>query len=134
MKMRNRKQAVLAAFGLLVAGAISLYSCVKEAGPLPKTLSKTLCDSLNVKYSTDILPIIQTQCVNPGCHDPGSAINYSGYDLTTYAALKSYADLGRIRARVIDGAVNGWMPTSGPLPGSDLQKIDCWLNAGAPNN
>lgn len=106
-------------------------SCVREQGPLPKKISKTLCDSLNVKFATDINPIIQMQCVSGGCHEAGGGT--SGYDLSDYTNLKPYADQGRIRARVIDGKPT-FMPKSGKLPSSDLEKIDCWLKAGAPNN
>ena len=112
--------------------AVLYYSCVKDSGRRPAPSPLTLCDSLNVKYSTVIDPIIQTKCVNNGCHSAGGGT--SGYDISTYQLLKSFADKGRIRARVIDGLTNGWMPNTGPLSVSDRQKIDCWLQAGAPDN
>lgn len=116
----------------LVLLAILYSSCLKDKGRLQGVVTQTFCDSLNVKYSTDIQPIIQTQCIDPGCHSAGGGS--SGYDISTYTFLKSFADQGRIRARVIDGATNGWMPSTGPLSLSDRQKIDCWLQDGAPNN
>ena len=86
---------------------------------------------MNVKFSTDINPIIQARCVTPGCHAAGGGT--SGYDLSDYINIKPYADQGRIRARVIDGKPS-FMPKGGKLPSSDLQKIDCWLQKGAPDN
>ncbi len=127
----TKKQQILSFFALIMV-VITYYSCMKDKGRLPSPVSATLCDSLNVKYSVDIQPIIQAQCVNTGCHSAGGGS--SGYDISTYTLLKSFADQGRIDARVIDGATNGWMPNTGPLPVSDRQKIDCWLKAGAPNN
>ncbi|MBI3501569.1 MAG: hypothetical protein HY063_07230 [Bacteroidetes bacterium] len=109
-------------------------SCVKDVGPLPRIQNVTppgFCDTIT--WTKSIQPIIQTSCINPGCHNP-SAGNYSGYDLTTYALVKAKADAGRIQARVIDGNVNGWMPQAGPLPQTQRDKISCWLQAGAPNN
>ena len=128
----NKKYAFSALIFFIALISLSYYSCVKDTGKLPVPVSHTLCDSLNVKYSTDIAPIIQTACVNTGCHAAGGGS--SGIDISTYPLLKSFADQGRIRARVIDGATNGWMPNTGPLSVADRQKIDCWLNAGAPNN
>ena len=90
---------------MLIAFSMSYYSCVKEVAPLPAPKSVTICDSLNVKYSIDIQPIIQTHCVNPGCHSAGGGS--SGTDISSYQLLKSYADQGRIRARVIDGTMDG---------------------------
>ena len=112
---------------------ISYNSCVKDVGPLPKISSapvQTFCDSLNVKWSTDIQPIINTNCVNPGCHAAGGGS--TGVDLSSY----SFIDTARIRARVLDGNPT-YMPRppiTSPLPLLDRQKIECWLKAGAPNN
>ena len=112
--------------------SISYYSCVKEKGQMPA--KKSSCDSLNVKWSTFVQPLIQTNCLNPGCHDPASGANYtSGIDLTSYALVKAKVDAGKIRARVID-ANPSWMPQGGPLPSSDREKIDCWLQNGALEN
>lgn len=114
---------------LLAVITVSHNSCIKDVGPLPQAplVSQTLCDSLDVKFSTDINPIIQLQCVNTGCHAAGGGS--TGVDLSTYALL----DTARIRARVLDGDPS-YMPQGGALPLSDRQKIDCWLKAGAPNN
>lgn len=109
---------------------ISHYSCIKERGPLPKlptAPSQSFCDSADVKWSADIQPIINTNCVNPGCHAAGGGS--TGVDLSTYALI----DTARIRARVLDGNPS-YMPQAGPLPLLERQKIECWLKAGAPNN
>jgi len=126
----NKKSVLSYITFLLIVVSVSYFSCVKDVGPLPVTKSVTFCDSLNVKWPTDIQAIIQIQCINPGCHAAGGP----QIDLSTYALLKPYADQGRIRARVIDGAINGWMPTTGPLPVSERDKIDCWLKGGSLEN
>jgi hypothetical protein len=115
---------------VLSAFIIFQVSCVKDVGPLPRVaVSPTFCDSANVKFSTDINPIIQANCAVFGCHDATTAQN--GYDFSQgYSSI----DTARIRARVLDGAINGWMPQAGPLPLLDRQKIECWLKDGAPNN
>jgi len=47
--------------------------------------------------------------------------------------LYAKAQSGALKARVIDG-VPGFMPAAGRLPDDKIEKIKCWLNAGAPNN
>lgn len=86
-----------------------------------------LCDSLSVKFATDITPIIQVNCAITGCHDGTSAPG----NFTTYAGIKAKVDDGKLRSRVL--TIKD-MPPVGPLPDSSLQKIECWINDGAPNN
>ena len=119
------------------------YSCTKDVGRLPTNnpLIKTLCDTVNITYSKDILPILQNNCSTvPGCHVKGGS---GTGNFTLYSGVSAYADPpvgdGSLRARVLnagrstDGS-SGWMPASNPLPLLDRQKIDCWLKANAPNN
>lgn len=129
--MRNKLNFSRIIF-LLVAFSIAYYSCVKEIAPLPRTAPLVLCDSLNIKYSVHIQPIIQTACLDPGCHSVGGGS--SGYDLSSYALLKAKVDDSTFVRRVLQGDVYGWMPTSGALPLADRQKINCWIKDGAPNN
>ena len=119
---------------------IFYYSCTKDKGPLPVApVVQAPCDIATIKYSTDILPIIQANCAIPTCH----VVHGLGADYSTYAGVAANADPplgnGSIRARALNGGTSatgsGWMPkTTGPLPLIDREKIDCWLKAGAPNN
>lgn len=112
---------------LLTLAAILMYSCVKDVGRVQVPLSPGLCDSLNVKYSTDIQQIMATRCATSGCHDGGS--------FSTSPALNSYvsvsANADKVEARAV---IQKDMPPTGPLPDSLIQKLKCWLDAGAPNN
>ena len=112
---------------------IFFNACVKEVGPLPKivknaAVSLSYCDSLNVSYASHIKPIINANCATVGCHTPST-----GYlpDFSNYAVLKSSIDNGSFKDRVI---VSKNMPPSAPLPDSTINKLNCWLNKGAPNN
>ena len=114
---------------------IFYYSCTKDKGHLPIT-TKSLCDSLNVKYLTDIKPIIIARCAVNGCHKSGGS---APGDFTTYAGVSPNADAplgnGKLRNRVLIGLPTfSWMPASGPIPVAEREKIDCWLKSGAPNN
>ncbi|MEO6904194.1 MAG: choice-of-anchor J domain-containing protein [Bacteroidia bacterium] len=88
----------------------------------------TDCDKIT--YSKDIAPIIKDHCATSGCHAP----NGSGpSDYSTFDAIKSDADNGELKKRMIDGNPS-FMPSSGKLDEAMLSKVTCWLNAGAPNN
>lgn len=107
-------------------------SCTKDKGMLPFSsgVSQSLCDSLNVKFSSDINPIIQNNCAVSGCHTSSAMAGGIDYSIG-YAAI----DTGRIRARVLVGPpANSWMPPAGPLSASDREKIECWIKDGAHNN
>lgn len=93
------------------------------------TSSNGTSDCDKITYSKDIEPIIKSNCATTGCHVP----NGSYPDLTSFASVKEVADDGLLKKRVIDGNPS-FMPTSGKLPAAELEKISCWLNAGAPNN
>ena len=126
-----KKQAFLALFCLMVFATISHYSCTKDAGRLPAALSQSLCDSLNVKFSTVIKPMMQANCVT-GCHD-GSGTTGAPLDLNSYAALKIFYDNGELKHRVFTLKDMPQAPNP-PLADSCLQQLQCWINDSLPNN
>lgn len=88
---------------------------------------------VGVTFAKSILPVMQTQCALSGCHDAASGrTDLSAYGNAT-TGIKSIADNGNLKKRMIDGNPS-FMPTSGKLPDSTLSKVQCWLDAGAPNN
>jgi hypothetical protein len=129
----SKKQVFFSLPVLGVLLAISIFSCVKDEGRLAKPVNpataQTLCDSLNVKYSTVIQPMMVSNCATIGCHD-GFGGSGPG-DLNTYATLQAMYINGTLNNRVI---VLKDMPSTGPLPDSLIQRLQCWMDAGAPNN
>jgi hypothetical protein len=125
----SKRQVYIAISCLVTFVAISHYSCMKDKGRIPREIAtQSFCDSLNVKYSTHIQSMMVTQCATTGCHDgSGSA----PLDLNNYADLKTFYDFGTLKSRVIDLKD---MPPAGPLPDSLIQKLKCWMDAGAQNN
>lgn len=73
--------------------------------------------------SSDIMPIISSNCAISGCHNGSQSPN-----LSNAANVKSNAS--RIRAEVNAGT----MPPSGKLPANQINLITCWVADGAPNN
>jgi hypothetical protein len=116
-----KKNAVFSAIVLL------LFSCTNAKGPIPEAAATNDCDTANL-YSGNIELIINTNCAISGCHDASS-----GMDMSNYNGVKLYADNGFLKDRVL---VKKNMPTSpvDPLTASQLNKINCWLEHGAPKN
>ncbi|MCW5923277.1 MAG: hypothetical protein KIS77_13105 [Saprospiraceae bacterium] len=87
------------------------------------------CDTVNVRYSAFVRPLIQAKC--QGCHSGNSP--QGGINLTTYSNVKTLASNGKLYAAVTR-SVN-WMPSGGPkLDSCTLSKLKTWLDAGAPEN
>lgn len=87
------------------------------------------CATVNAKFATDVLPVIQTRCAGASsCHGAGSS-NGPGELLT-------FAQISTARAAINDAAVvNNRMPKSGsPLTAAQKLAIKCWIASGAPNN
>ena len=101
---------------LLVIIIMILNSCKK----------KDKVDCSIVTYSGTISQIISGNCTNTGCHGASS----SNGDFTTYAGLKTVADNGSLHTRVVSKKD---MPPGG-LSSENIQKINCWIENGAPNN
>jgi hypothetical protein len=86
------------------------------------------CDTTAISFSRDVLPIIQNNCVS--CHQPGG--QQSSSPMTNYAEVKEYTQ-GRLIANRVNG-IGGIMPPSGKMTRCNIQFIEAWLNAGAPDN
>jgi uncharacterized membrane protein len=105
----------------ILQGAEDL-SCDPDAGS---------CNTENVSFSDVVQPVIVTHC--QGCHSGSSPSG--GIDLSTHAGVKTVADNGKLI-----GAIS-WSPGFEAMPqGGDqlsdctVDKIESWVNAGAPNN
>jgi hypothetical protein len=80
-----------------------------------------------LSWSTDIQPIINTNCAFSGCHSANSSVRQP---LTTHTEVKSAIENWALRLRV----ENGSMPPSGNLAASDKQALLDWIDAGYPDN
>jgi cytochrome c5 len=117
-----------AALSFLAMAALQLASCTYENEA--ELYGNVVCDTVNVKYSTVIKPILDLNC--KGCHSVISSVTNKPMD--TYATLKPYVENGSFGHSL--RATGGYdiMPQSGPLSNCDLEKIEAWIKAGYPNN
>lgn len=91
-----------------------------------------VCDTVNMKYSTDIVPILTANCYV--CHG-GTASNSGGRKFDSHALLMNYVNNGKLVLAVshLPGATP--MPFQLPkLPECTINKIKAWVDRGAPNN
>lgn len=98
----------------LVTGA---YSCKKDnAGNLTPS-----CDGSQPTYQSSIKSIIDTRCATSNCHP-----NYA-----TYEGLLPALQGGSFRREVL---VDQTMPQGSSLTQDQINKIQCWVNDGFPEN
>ena len=89
------------------------------------------CDTLNITYSNDVLPIINTKCT--GCHSgtaPAGNINLETYD-DIVAAANNGSLMGTIRHE------SNWSPMPknvAKLDNCTITKLEIWIADGTPNN
>jgi len=92
----------------------------------------------SVSFSKDILPVMQTSCIN--CHG-GEKIS-KGLDLKTYDSLMAGSQNGAVlvpgdaaQSKLIQSVQSGKMPKRGDkLTAEQIQLLVDWVNAGATNN
>lgn len=88
-------------------------------------------DLSTVSLASDIAPILENSCYS--CH--GTGIESGGVDLENYSRLFEVAENGRLLGALkhLPGYAN--MPLSGALlPDCDIQRMEAWIEQGAPNN
>jgi len=117
---------------VLCIGSFVLYfsSCSKTSED--KLSGGNTCDTTNVKYSIQIVNILQNNCYE--CHQ-GAGMVVSGVNLGDYAHFKVHVDNGDVRSAIShDGKVTP-MPYLRPqLPACELNAILAWIDQGAQNN
>jgi len=123
-KKYNKTVAVL----FLFAAATVVQSCYydKEELLYPGSNAAVDCNTVNARFSADVLPLVSTKCAITGCHDATAS---GGLTFGSYSQVSSAKD--RINTRAV---VEKTMPPTGPLQPAEINIIKCWLQNGAPNN
>jgi len=89
------------------------------------------CDTTNVTWTNTIRPLINLKCV--GCHQGASP--GGNYDLSTHAGVAAVAANGKLMGAVRHLSGFSAMPKNqAKLPQCDIDKLQIWVNDGAPNN
>ena len=109
---------------------LCFFACTKDNMTTPPISID--CSNIMASYVNDIQPIMNSSCAISGCHISG----FGSGDFTTYSGLKAKVDDGTVKNRTI---VNMNMPpanSSGPttLTMTQIDLLNCWIEAGAPEN
>ena len=93
------------------------------------TVPGTTCDTSNVTYTNTLKAIVDAQCATTSCH---AGPVPSGYDLSTYAGLKTVADANKLMP-AINHTGNFPMPQGQPkLDDCTIAKFQAWVNNNEP--
>lgn len=126
----------------LTGGFLFCYACAYNKGEITPTGCSTVIDS--VSFSTEIQPILTTNCAIAGCHvgnTPSGNLNLEASK--AYAALlkpgTGYIDTNNPTFSVLYSSLVSTskpMPPLGqqPLSACDLKRIEIWMKEGALNN
>lgn len=89
----------------------------------------TACDTANVTYSANVVPLFAAQC--NACHSGGAPAANIATD--NYTSVK--ANISRIKGAINHTSGFSPMPQGGnKFTDCELKKIDAWINKGMPNN
>ena len=106
--------------------------------PAPPTTTNSCDTTGTIKYSTDILPIINTSCaINGGCHNASGNPTTGGLDYTVFSILQAQSNASFMLNDINGTPTRGHntMPLRLPaLSSCDIKKLTRWVNEGAPNN
>jgi len=120
------KKIWILCLGIALTAVSSCYYDVEE-----ELYLDTACDTLDVTFSTVVQPIIADNCLN--CHS--SAANFGGVTLEGHSNLKNYVENGKLLGVIRHETGFPAMPQGAPqLVECTIQKIEKWVQEGAPNN
>lgn len=129
------KTKLFTAFSVLLLLLAGAYSCTKNSADRLAAASggTTTCDTVDMKYTEDVVPILQANCYS--CHGTGSNSGSGGIVLEGYANLLPYATNGDLVGNITYAPGHNPMPENAPmLPSCEINTIIDWVKNGAQNN
>ena len=128
--MKNRFFIISGFTGFVL---LLLISCSKTSEDKLVSSRVSGCDTANMQYTANVLPILQANCYS--CHGNGSTDGSGGIHLDSYASLKQYADNGYLRGNITHAPGYIGMPYGLPkMDDCSINKILDWINRGAQND
>ena len=132
---------------ITISSLILWSSCTQENLDelLEDNTGNTLCDtSFSVSYQNDIVwilrftknPSTSEPCYN--CHSQATSGRGGGRVFDTYNGLKTYVDNEQLLCAIKHLGCAGAQPmpylAGEKIPDCDINRIEAWINQGAPNN
>lgn len=86
-----------------------------------------VCDGSDITYDNYIGALVESKCMGGSCHSTGAGNS----DLTTYAKMQGQINNGNFAKEVLTKQT---MPENSSLSQDELNKIQCWVDNGYPEN
>ena len=102
-----------------------MSSCNKTQSGQTSTQITPVCDGSSPTYDSYVKSVMTSECIS--CHGPNS----NDGDYSTYELLSSSVLDGTFTKEVM---TNQTMPTASPLDEATLNKLQCWIENGHPEN
>ena len=119
--------------------AFMVYSCTKSGGSAdddnnpPPPPGGNNCDTANMKYATNIVPILQNNCYR--CHGSATSSGSLGIVLEGYDNIRPYAESGTLIGVITHATGYTPMPgDGGKLSDCDINKVRSWIDHGFQDN
>lgn len=114
--------------------SVVIAACSKtneEAENANNTQGPAACDTINMKYTANVKPILEANCY--GCH--GSGQSTGGVNIETYNRVKQLVDNGLLIGVITHATGYSAMPKGKPkLSDCDINKIRGWIARGTLND
>ncbi len=94
------------------------------------TACQDSCDTTQVTYNNQISTIISSYCLS--CHNASAP--QGGRILESYNQVVDAVNNANLQPRVNHQQGFPGMPTGGPMPQCEIDKINAWIQAGMPEN
>ena len=93
--------------------------------------NENLCDTTNMSFSNDMVPIFENNCY--ACHNSNDRT--AGIVLETYDGVKAAVETGRLIGAIKHEKGYANMPRSAAkLDDCTISKVEAWINQGMQDN
>ena len=125
------KKITILVTALFLLTIVIVVSCSKSNEEDMTTSPPASCDTVNMTYSADVVPILKAHCYS--CH--GNGDHDGGVTLDTYDNVKDEADEGALLGTITHASGYPAMPENGSkLSDCNINTIRDWINRGTLNN
>jgi len=131
-------------FLVLILFSLYVQSCTYNKGEAVTPNSGCTTTYSNLSFTSDIQPILTTNCAISGCHSGSSPQgNFTLESSKAYATLSKkgsgYIDVSDPKSSVLYSSIvsiSNPMPPNGmqALSACDLKRIEIWMSEGAKDN
>lgn len=121
---------------LFIISLIAAGGCYYDNEECLYPEGSTACDTMNVTYSTHVLPLINDYCIT--CHSggtPSGNVSLEGYNNIRDAALIPAGSYGSLIGVISHAPGNSPMPKNADkLSDCRIRQVEIWIEEGATQN